>query len=412
MGIGLLVGVWVARYLGPERFGILNFGIAFVALFSAVATLGLSGIVVRDLVQEPVKTSETLGTTFLLQTMGGITAFSLVFVTIGYLRPDDVLSRSVVSILGFALIFKGSDWVKYWFESRVHSKVTVWVESGIFLIVAATKVGMIVAEAPLVAFAWVILGQGVAVTIALLVLYGCTGGRLTDLKPRMSRAGRLLRESWPLILAGISVMIYMKMDQIMLGELLDDEAVGIYSAAVRISEVWYFIPMAVVASVFPGIVQARGRSPELYRHRLQQLHDLMVIVAVFVALPMTFLSDPVVKLLFGDAYAAAGPVLSVHVWASLFVFIGVASSQWYIIENRQILSFQRTVLGAFVNIGLNFLWIPTFGVAGAAYATLVSYAIAALFADLLQEETRHLFTIKVASLNVFRSVKRLRETWG
>jgi PST family polysaccharide transporter len=195
-------------------------------------------------------------------------------------------------------------------------------------------------------------------------------------------------------------MIYMKIDQIMLGQMVGDEAVGIYSAAARISEVWYFIPTVIVASTFPAILEARKNSERQYYQRLQQLYDLMVLISFAIALPMTFLSTLLVTALFGQEFSSAGPVLAIHIWASVFVFLGVASSRWFVAESRQMLSFQRTALGAAANIILNLLLIPTQGPAGAAIATVASYAVAALFADLLQQETRSMFQMKIRALSL------------
>jgi PST family polysaccharide transporter len=202
----------------------------------------------------------------------------------------------------------------------------------------------------------------------------------------------------------MAIMVYMKIDQIMLGQMLGDDAVGIYSAAVRISEVWYFIPMMIVASVFPSILEAKKRDETQYLQRLQRLYDIMVWLSVAIALPMTFVSTPIVIALFGPAYAESGTVLAIHIWASVFVFLGVASSQWFVAENRQILSFQRTLLGALVNVILNLVLIPDFGPIGASVATVVAYAIAAFFADVMQKETRQTFAMKLKSMNIFRGI--------
>lgn len=203
-------------------------------------------------------------------------------------------------------------------------------------------------------------------------------------------------------------MIYMKIDQIMLGQMIGDEAVGIYSAAVRISEVWYFVPMAIVSSVFPAILGAKERDEVLYYKRLQRLFDLLVWISVCVALPMTFLSTTIITLIFGVAYASAGPILAVHIWAGIFVFLGVASGQWFLAENRQGLSLQRSVLGMIVNIILNTALIPQFGALGAAWATVVSYAIAAMFSDILQVETQRIFVMKASSFNIVAVYNRLK----
>lgn len=401
MGVGLLVGVWVARYLGPEQFGLLNYAMAIVALFGAVASLGLNGIVVRDLIKEPETANETLGTTFLLQAIGGLLAFGLAILAISFARPNDNLAKLLVAVLGFVMVFKCTDVVRYWFESQVKSKYVVWLENGIFLVLAVVKVGLILIGASLMAFVWAAFAESVLVAVGLLGVFARRSGALSAWRIRYDRAKRLLKDSWPLILSGLAVMVYMRIDQIMLGQMLGDEAVGIYSAAVRISEVWYFIPTAIIASVFPAIVAAKKHSETQYRQRLQNLYNAMVALALAVALPMTFLSDWVIDLLFGNTYADAGPVLALHIWSALFVFLGLASGSGYLTENLQMLAFARTLLGAFVNVLANFILIPLFGILGAAMGTLLAQMAAAYLFDLLHTKTRNHFWMKTKSFVSF-----------
>jgi PST family polysaccharide transporter len=402
MGFGLLLGIWVARYLGPQQFGLLNFATAFVGLFGAIAALGLQGIVVRDIVRNPDRAKETLGSAALLQLIGGLVAYLLILVVIAHLRPEDAIARSIIAIIGSVVLIEASKIAVYWFESQVQSKFTVWVQNGVFLAFAAVKVTLILNHATLIAFVWATLAEALLVATILLGVMGKRGPSLTNLYASAERAKSLLKDSWPLIFSGIAVAAYMKIDQIMLGQMLGDQAVGIYSAATRISEVWYFIPMAIVASVFPAIIEAKKIDEEQFYARLQKLYDLMVLISVAVALPMTFLSTPILTFLFGSAYQAAGEVLAIHIWASVFVFLGVASGKWFLTENRQMLSLQRTVLGAIVNIALNFWLIPLHGVLGAAWATVASQVLAGFLFDLLQSETRPMFFMKLNSMNPLR----------
>jgi PST family polysaccharide transporter len=419
MGVGLLVGVWVARYLGPAQFGLFSYATAFVALFGAVATLGLPGIVVRDLVKEPESAQEVLATAFGLQLLGGLLALALAVGVMAWLRPDDPLSRTMVAILGSALVLKATDVAKYWFEARVQSKYTVVVENTAFLLMAAGKVGLILTGAPLLAFVWITLGEAVLVAAGMLWIYRRQMGMLIRWQPRLARTRQLLRESWPLILSGLAVMVYMRIDQIMLGEMLGDDAVGIYSAAVRISEVWYFVPIAIVASVFPSIIEAKKIDEGLYLRRLQKLYDLMVLFAVAVALPLSFLSNSVVSLLYGSIYQQAGQVLAIHTWALVFYSLSLAGSKWFLAENRQILTLQRHILGVLTNVLFNLLLIPRHGVIGAAWATLIAHLVASLINDLIQAETRMTFRMKIKSLNLFSNLTRLiallkerKKTWN
>lgn len=335
-------------------------------------------------------------------------AYALSLIAIFWLRPDDTLAKTLVAILGSMLLFRPCDVVMYWFESQVLSKYSVWVQNGSFLVFSAVKVVLIFQGGSLIAFTWVSVAEALLAAMLLVAVFKLHGPAHCRLRVTLTRAKNLINDSWPLLLSGIAIVVYMRIDQIMLGQMIGNDAVGIYSAATRISEVWYFIPMSIAASLAPAILDAKKRSESLYYQRLQHLYDMMVWLSVIIALPMTFLSTPLVILLFGEAYSLAGTVLAIHIWAAVFVFLGVASSQWFIAENRQVLSFQRTALGAFVNVLLNFLLIPRFGAVGAATATVFAQFSVAFLFDGLQKETRYMFIMKTRSFDLFRLFRHMK----
>lgn len=407
MGLALVVTIWLARYLGPEQFGLLNFAMAFVALFGAIATVGLNSVVVRDLVKFPEKTSSILSTSIFLQILGGIITFSLIVLAIHFLKPEDALARAIAIILGLTMVVKFSETIKYWYESQVQSKFVVWAESAVLVLFAAIKILLILQQAPLISFAWAILAETMVLAIALIILYSIQSKTSKIWQPQLSRAKTLLRESWPLILSGLSIMVYMRIDQVMLGQMLNNEAVGIYSAAVKISEMWYFVPIAIVASVYPAIINSKEKSESLYQQRMQNLYDLMVYISVFVALIVTFSADWIVISLFGVAYNEAGFVLAVHVWIGLFVALGLASSKWFILEGLGALILYKTIIGAFINIILNMMMIPVYGIYGCLFATLISYSFAALWFDILSKKTRHIFIMKMKAILFLSLIRKI-----
>jgi O-antigen/teichoic acid export membrane protein len=185
----------------------------------------------------------------------------------------------------------------------------------------------------------------------------------------------------------------------MIKNMLGDREAGLYSAAVKLVEVWYFIPMIITQSVFPAIVNAKKVSEELYYKRLKQLFSLLIWVAFFISFLMSLFNKDIIYFLYGEKFIEASPVLAILSWASLFVFIGVGTSQWFLSENLQNLAFYRTLYGAIINIGLNFMLIPFWGVIGAAIATVVSYATAAYFSLLFSKRTIKMF--KITSIAFF-----------
>jgi PST family polysaccharide transporter len=398
MGASLVVGVWVARYLGVQQYGLFNYALAFVSLFSPIFTLGLDEIVVRHIVRQSSNKEEILGTTFWLKFLGGIASVSLAVSTMFLLGEHETLKIWLVAILAMAGIFRAADTIEVWFQSQVQSKYTVIAKNTAFLLNSAIKIALILTKAPLLAFAWVTLAEFAMSAIGLLIVYQVKGSSLWLWRWSFSAARTLLKESLPLIFSGFAILIYMKIDQVMLGQMIGNTEVGIYSAAVRVSEIWYFIPGAIVSSVAPSIYSAKEKSESLYYQRIGQLLSLMTCISFAIALPMTFLSDKIIMVMFGSGYAQAGAILAVHIWTSLFVFMGLATSPWFIAEGLNNVSLGKTLFGAILNIILNLLLIPKYAGLGAAIATIISQAAATFLCNAFDPRTQKIFNIQVRSL--------------
>jgi O-antigen/teichoic acid export membrane protein len=398
LGVAAVVGVWIARYLGPTRFGTLSYAIAWVTLFGALATLGLDNIVIRDLVRTPGERYEILGSAFVLKLGGGALATLIAFGGILLLRPRDTTTHIVVAVVAASMIFTALDVIDFSFQSEVASKYVVFARLSAFALSSLARIALILLAAPLVAFGAMITVEAALAALGLVLVYRRWGGSLRLWSRRAARARTLLGVAWPLMFSGVAIAIYMKIDQVMLGQMATDHDVGIYSAAVRLSELWYFIPVTIVSSVFPSIIRARESNRQLYMRKMLRLFSLMTAIALTIAVPLTFLASPLVTFAFGAPYAAAGPVLSVHIWASLFVFLGVASTPWLIAEGLMRLSLYRTAAGAAVNVLLNLLLIPRYQSMGTAIATVVAYGLAGVVANAFSSKTRGIFVLQMKSL--------------
>ena len=396
MGMGLFVGVWVARYLGPVQFGSLNFALAFVALFGTVTTLGLEGIVVREVLHNAQDTHEILGTTLALRSGGGLLAVGLSIATLRVIQPHDKQALLLVSILSLTLVFQAFDTIDSFFQSQVQSKITVWAKNSAFLVFAAIRVSLIYAKAPLWSFAAASAGEIALGAVSLVLGYRLSGGRIFSWRTNKARAARLLQQSWPVIFSGMSIAVYMRLDMVMLKMMKGDFAVGLYSAATRISEVWYFIPMAIVSSVSPAIMRVKD-DPELFYGRLRKLFSLMTMTACIIGSIVALASHTIVRILYSTSYSGAAPVLAIHVWASVFVFLGVAQSPFDLSKNLLTLSLYRTIAGGIVNVVMNLYLIPRYSAMGAAIATVVSYACAGIFANAFSARTRPIFYMQIKS---------------
>jgi O-antigen/teichoic acid export membrane protein len=394
---GLLVGIYVARYLGPEQFGVYSYAAAFVVLFGAIARMGLDGIVVRDLVNHPEERDVYLGTAFWLKLIGALLTLGLLAIAVQF-TSNDATTNLYIFIIASGLIFQSFEVVDFYFQSKALSKYVSIAKLIQLALSSVLKLYFIFIQADLFWFVLVSLVDQISLALSLAFAYwrqkiGSFFGRFD-----LGTAKVMFRNCWPLILSGIAITIYIRIDQIMIKEMLGEREVGLYSAAVKLSEAWYFVPVIITTSLFPAIVNAKKISQELYHQRLQRLCTLMAWLAIVVALPMTFLADSVVGLLYGQHYREAGSVLAIHIWGAVFVFLGVSSGVFFTVENYTKKSFYRTALGAVSNVLFNLALIPRYGINGAAMATVLSQLIANFLYDLFDSSIRDLVIIKTRAL--------------
>lgn len=371
--VGLFVGVWLARYLGPQLFGDFSYATALVLIFSPFATLGLDGIVIRRLVQDPSCKNEVLGTSFIIMLVGGLVAFALTMASIFIVKPDNNLIYWLVGILASCIIFQAFIAIEFWFESQLQWKFSAFGKTSAFLLLSFVKISLILLEAPLIAFAWAALAETILGSIGLLIVYRLRGYSIRAWLFSHSMAKLLLRDSWPLFFTIFLTMIYLRIDQVMIGKMIGSEELGNYSVAVRISEVWYFIPTIICSSILPAVIRAESVSEELFHAHLQRLYCLMAFISYVVALPVAFFSDTVIQVLFSSAYTEASPILAMLIWAGLFTSLGAARHVFILSKNWTKVNLVSIGLGSVLNILLNFLLIPQYGAMGAAMATVISY---------------------------------------
>jgi len=395
---GLLIGIWLARYLGPEQFGQLNYVIAFFGLFAAFATLGTNGIVVRDIVRDPDGTGATLGSAFILLLLGGLVGFILIVSSIAWLRPDDNLTRNMVAILGASLVFKSSLVFKYWFESQLMSRYTVWVGSGVFLVISLIKVIMILNAAPLIAFVWVALVEAVLVAIGLFGIYIRKSGAIQNWSVQLDRSISLLKDSLPLMFMTVLLGIYTKIDMLMIEHFLGWNATGIYAAALKIAEAWFFLAVILVQSLYPSLIKAESFDEEIFKKRLLYFYSFMFWFSFIVSFFLYLFADSLILLLFGVKYIEAVLVFQLYVWSGIFVFVITSSSRWFLIKNRSNSLLARSLLGAVMNVMLNYWLIQAYGLIGAALSTLITYFVVAYIYDVFDKSARGQLLVKLAAI--------------
>lgn len=389
--VGMAVSVVTIRYLEAELYGKLSYAVSMVGIFAAIANLGLDQPLVRRLAQAPATShSALLSTTAVLRTLAGLPCAGLAIACAALLTNDPVIV-ALTTLTSLSQVFGGLAVPELWFRATVQQGAPV----------IARTLGLFVSSAARVTLAWV--GASVvmfALTPVLAsVVTGCV--LLFALKRHQvsvavrsasaQLAGNLVREAWPLILSGLSVAVYMQIDQVMLGSLSSTEEIGLYATAVRLSEAWYFLPVMLARLLLPVLARAKVDNEQEYDKCNQLLLDVSAGLAYSVAIAVTLVAQPVVVLLFGASFEQSAGILQVHIWAFPFVALGIARSQWLVVEKLHRFSLASTALGAVCNVLLNLVFIPQYGAMAAAWTTLASYAIAGYLSSLFFSRTHHVF---------------------
>lgn len=386
----LIALLMVGRYLGPEKFGVFSYALAVSSIIAPISQLGLNSIVTRDLVRSPQQHSEIIGTSLGLRCFGSSLALIIGVVVVFILRPGDVLMQSYVACFLIGEGLKAGYIFAFWFESQVNGRAVALGTLAAASMSSLIKIVLIFIGAPLTVFVLAYAADGLVLAISFGLLYQRATREIRRISYSFERAKSLLRQCVPLIVSGFTAVVYLKIDQVMLGQMASDDAVGVYAIAARISEGWFFVPIAIATSAFPILLSMQGINKELYELRLQQLFDVLAWLGIGVSLAVTFLAPYFIPLVLGAQYEAAVPILVLHIWGGVFIAMRALVSKWLLAEQMLWLSLLSQGAGALFNILLNFFLIPAHGAVGAALATVISYSIASYFIFFVPKGSRGL----------------------
>lgn len=388
-------GLIIARYLGPASFGVFNYAFAMVAVAIAIPQMGLDAPLKRELIRSPANTAELLSATWRLRLIAGALCYAAVLAWSAW-GETDATARSLLLIFGLLLFQPALAVADLWLQANLQARSAVIAQLAALSAGLAARVVLVVAHARLWTFAAVAVAEAAAAAGLLTWFARRAGVRIGGGGRALMQ--RLASEAWPLCAASVAVMIYLRIDVVMLQRLAGSEAAGIYAAAVKISEIWYFLPIALGSSVLPALLRARASGPAAYFDRMQRYLDGSAALAYGLSVPIALLAPWLVRLAYGVRFAAAGPVLALHIWAAVFVFVGVARGQYLVNEGLNRFALLASILGAVVNVGLNFVLIPSAGPMGAAWATVISYALASWAASFLHPRVRRIGVMQLRAL--------------
>ncbi len=385
--LSLIVSVFVARYLGPEKFGSLNFVIAFAATLEIFTSLGLRSILIKRIVIDSETQFISINSAFTLRIIA-----SLIIIPVGYFVLKGIKGDETTIMISYLILssvfFRNFDVIENWFQALVKSKYSAIAKIISFSTYAVIRIILILIGASLFSFALAFLIEGIIRACGLAYFYFKVSKKVVSIQISKEITKDLIDKSWPLLFSAIAVVVYMKIDVIMLGVLKNDYETGLYAAVSRISEIIYNIPTIASVTFFPILLKSKKINDVLFIKRMQILYDILTPIMISVAIIISLVSKQTISVLFGDKYFDAYEMLIIHVWSGVFITFSVIRSRWIIAEDLQIYVLICQLLGAISNILLNFIFIPEYGGVGASYTTLISYFLATTGSSMIFKKLR------------------------
>lgn len=395
MFLTMVVGILVARYMTESEYGYYNYALSIATIFAVLSNLGLASIVTKYIVNGEADESEVLGSALLLKLIGGVFSIAAAML-FAVLLGNSKTSLLYVLIACVPILIKSLDVISFYFDAKVLSKYNVMAKTMGIVASNLLKLLVVILHWNII-WIYISLLFDAAIFIGLLYVHFQRKGKTAIWKWSKSTAvvKSLFKDSWPLMFTGIIYVFYLKIDQVMIKDLLNASELGHYSAAVKLSSTWYTIPWLITGSLFPALLNAYKKNTALFNERFSLLCQGLYVLAIVAIIPISFLADWLINFLFSGKYSQAGLILQIHVWSSLFIFIGYAGSKWLIAKNLQHIALINMGVGAVLNVGLNYWLIPTMGIAGAAYVTLVTQALTFLVMPVFFDASRELFFLQI-----------------
>ena len=394
---GLLVGIFVARYLGPEQYGLMSYVMSYVAIFQVLASFGMDQIEIREESKMPDKKDKIIGTAFALKIAFAIITMILVAITIWIFEADS-FTKWMIILYSISMIANSFGVIRNYFTSLVWNEYIVKTEITRTFIGAGIKVGLLLLHAPLVWFIAATLFDTILIACGYWVSYRSKINSSKHWKFDKNQAVYLIKQSFPLLLSGAAVVVYQKIDQVMIGNMIDKEAVGYYAVAATFVSIIGFIPTTLAQTISPILVRTYELNQTEYQKKAQLFINTSTWIIILVCIIVCALSYPLIRYTYGLQYMAAIPLLQITIFKEIGYCMAQTSGTMIIIENIQKVVVLRNLIGCLTCVILNYWLIPLYGVIGAAISSVITAFCTGWLAHSILPPYKHIFKIQTQSL--------------
>jgi O-antigen/teichoic acid export membrane protein len=390
---GLFVGVIVARYLGPKEYGLMNYVISYVSLFSVISNFGLDNIEIRELAKNQENRNAIIGSSLSLRLMLSLLTVIIIAFTLLAFESD---SRTVILVIiySLSLIFTSFNVVRNYFTSIVLNEYVVKTEIVRTLLSALLKISLLLLEAELIYFVIILSVDFIFLASGYVYSYRKKIDQIKAWYFDYDIAKELLKYSYPLFFSGSAIIVYQKVDQILIKNLIDDSSLGYYAVAARLTEFTMFFSLIISQTIGPVLIRLKEENEVEYEKKRSIFMALVFWSSFGVAIIMIVFAELFVLTLYGDEYFEAISVLRIIAIKIVMMGLFNCTTQIIIIENLQKYAVFRNLIGLMLSLVLNFLLIPKLGITGAAIATVLANLFSSYLSHSFIKQFRFLFKLQ------------------
>jgi PST family polysaccharide transporter len=352
---------------------VFSYAISFVGIFSIIASFGIDQVLLRELVKYPEKNNEYLGTAFFIKLFFGITALVLTLIFTSIFNAGEVLINTAIFIIATSFIFQAFSVINVHFQSQVRSKKVMITAMIIGITIGLGKILVIFLQQGVLYLSLILLCESILTALFLIIIF-IKERNIFDWQFKYNVAKEIIIDSWPFIFAGAFAFIYARIDQIMIQNLIDTRSVGIYDAAVRLTEVWYLIPNILAVSLFPALINAQENKKRYFK-RIKLFSVCMLGTSLFLAIGLILSSHIIIPIMYGLEFSDSVIILQIYSLSLIGTFLGHLMNNYLLSENNKKMIFINSLIAMITNVLLNIILIPRIGIAGAAIATVISYSL-------------------------------------
>lgn len=384
---------YISQRLSVYDFGVFSLAQTITSLMIGIVAFGLDNILIKEFsVSE--KVNEVFTTAFIFRMTLSLMAVSIYFLYITFTNYK-YLYKAVFIISSFSVFFQVQT-IFYSYYQAI-SKSQVITKTSIIALIFSSLIKLVIIYFNLgVVYYTLSFCLDYMCSFLLIYLVSRKGGLVLKLKffnKKMLKS--LVKQASPILISTLIVMIYTRIDQFMIAKMMGMEEVARFNVAVRISDAYMFIPLAISASFFPMISQDSSAG------NIKKYFHVTHLFTVISGLLVIMLTPFIINVFFGVRYAESIPVIYVIVIANIISSIGSVSTNILIIRGISYLRIYRAIYGLVINVALNFILIPRYGMMGAAYASLISQLVAAWISNSFSKKTRDCFYYQSWTLLTF-----------